>query len=80
MIDEKNPPTSPTKSLNTFADAEGFCQNEMTRNMTNTAVRLFLTVTSVMGSDLQPNRSADRYTIGARGRRTSSEISAWVRC
>lgn len=57
---EKKPPTSLTKSWNTSADAEGFCQNEMTRNMTNTAVKLFLTVTSVMGSDLQPNRPAGR--------------------
>jgi hypothetical protein len=77
MIDEKNPPTSPTKSWNTFADAEGFCQNEMMRNMTNTAVTLFLTVTNVMGSDLRrtccasPRRHRESvYGVGERAVRS----------
>lgn len=48
MIAEKKPPTSLTKSRNTSADADGFCQNESTRNMTNTVVRLFLTVMNVI--------------------------------
>ena len=50
MIAEKNPPTSLTKSPKAPADAEGFRQNEITRNMTNTVVKLFLTVTNVTGT------------------------------
>jgi hypothetical protein len=42
-----------TKSPKAPADAEGFRQNEITKNMTKTVVRLFLTVTNVTGTDLQ---------------------------
>lgn len=49
MIVLKKPPTSPTKSLNAPADADGFCQNEITRNIAITVTSIFFTVVNVMG-------------------------------
>jgi hypothetical protein len=75
MIAEKKPPTSSRKSPNTFADVDGFCQNEISTNSTNTVVRLFRTVMNVT-DPTSGSRPAAVPRVG--GRRTRRGISAWV--
>ena len=71
MMVLKKPPTSPTKSLNAPADADGFCQNEMTRNIAITVTSIFFTVGNVTG--VPPTGRSSRLATGGRCRGSANE-------
>jgi hypothetical protein len=48
MTVEKNPPTSPMKSVNIWALPEGLLQNEIRTNATNTVAPSFFVVSSTV--------------------------------